>query len=69
MKANRLGKGLLLAAAAAALGGCGWTPRDTYQDAQKVSFTAARGDRSVVVFAPEGSWPAQPVTPSLAEAR
>lgn len=68
MKANRIGKGLLLAAFAASLGGCGWTPRDTYQDAQKVSFTAARGDRSVIVFTPEGSWPTQPVAPSLATA-
>lgn len=71
MKANRLGAGVacMVVIGAVVLGGCGWTPRDTYQDAKKVSFTAGRGDRSVIVFTPETSWPSQPANPSLADAR
>lgn len=46
-------------AVVASLGGCGWTARDSYYQAQKVSFQAASGDRSVVVFSPEMSWPTE----------
>ncbi|MCC6661483.1 MAG: hypothetical protein IT437_11420 [Phycisphaerales bacterium] len=69
MKANRLGAALVSVIGVAMLGGCGWTARDTYRDAQKVSFTAARGDRSVIVFSPESSWPSPATSPSLADAR
>jgi hypothetical protein len=54
---NRLG--VVAAALPAVLGGCGWTARDSYYQSQKVSFQAASGDRSVVVFAPEATWPTE----------
>jgi hypothetical protein len=43
--------------AATLLGGCGWTARDDYYKNQKVSFRAAMGDSSVVIFSPEPAWP------------
>lgn len=71
-QANARAVRVLLGAAtllgAVALPGCGWTARDSFYQARKVTFQPAAGDGSVVVFSPEPSWPAARPGTSVAAA-